>query len=85
MELERRTILMVGWKLGLRVTLMARVVTVSMVMFQKPVLGAVILAGVTIGAGALVGAGAVVTRDVAPQSIVAGVPARFLRLLTRET
>jgi acetyltransferase-like isoleucine patch superfamily enzyme len=47
--------------------------------------GAVILAGVTIGAGALVGAGAVVTRDVPPQSIVAGVPARFLRLLTRET
>src|SRR4051794_10830489 len=41
--------------------------------------GAVILAGVTIGAGALVGAGAVVTRDVAPNSIVAGVPARFFR------
>jgi acetyltransferase-like isoleucine patch superfamily enzyme len=42
--------------------------------------GAVILAGVTIGAGALVGAGAVVTRDVAPGSVVAGVPARFLRM-----
>jgi acetyltransferase-like isoleucine patch superfamily enzyme len=41
--------------------------------------GAVILAGVTIGAGALVGAGAVVTKDVAPGTIVAGVPARFLR------
>lgn len=41
--------------------------------------GAVILCGVTIGAGALVGAGAVVTRDVAERSIVAGVPARFLR------
>lgn len=36
----------------------------------------VVLAGVTIGAGAIVGAGAVVTRDVAPGSIVAGVPAR---------
>ena len=41
--------------------------------------GAVILGGVTIGAGALVGAGAVVTRDVAPDTIVAGVPARLLR------
>jgi UDP-2-acetamido-3-amino-2,3-dideoxy-glucuronate N-acetyltransferase len=41
--------------------------------------GAVILGGVTIGAGALVGAGAVVTRDVAPNAIVAGVPARLFR------
>jgi acetyltransferase-like isoleucine patch superfamily enzyme len=41
--------------------------------------GAVILGGVTIGEGALVGAGAVVTRDVAPRSITAGVPARLLR------
>lgn len=40
---------------------------------------AVILPGVTIGKGAIVGAGAVVTTDVAPYSIVAGVPARFLR------
>ena len=43
--------------------------------------GAVILCGVTIGAGALVGAGAVVTRDVAPHEVVAGVPARMLRIL----
>src|SRR5215471_17538859 len=42
--------------------------------------GAVILAGVTVGAGALVGAGAVVTRDVAPGAVVAGCPARFLRM-----
>src|SRR5437868_5880147 len=42
--------------------------------------GAVILAGVTVGAGALVGAGAVVTRDVAPGAVVAGSPARFLRM-----
>ncbi len=40
---------------------------------------AVILPGVTIGKGAIVGAGAVVTANVEPFSIVAGVPARFLR------
>jgi acetyltransferase-like isoleucine patch superfamily enzyme len=42
--------------------------------------GAVILAGVTIGAGALIGAGAVVTKDAAPGAVVAGSPARFLRM-----
>ncbi len=41
--------------------------------------GAVILPGVTIGKGSIVGAGAVVTKDVAPFSVVAGVPARFVR------
>jgi acetyltransferase-like isoleucine patch superfamily enzyme len=40
---------------------------------------AVVLPGVTIGKGSIVGAGAVVTKDVAPFSVVAGVPARFLR------
>ncbi|WFN35125.1 acyltransferase [Methanogenium sp. S4BF] len=39
---------------------------------------AVILPGVTIGEGAIVAAGAVVTKDVAPGTIVAGVPAKPL-------
>jgi acetyltransferase-like isoleucine patch superfamily enzyme len=38
-----------------------------------------VLKGVTIGDGAVVAAGAVVTKDVEPFSMVAGVPARFLR------
>jgi len=40
---------------------------------------ATILPGVTVGKGAIVGAGAVVASDVEPYSIVAGVPAKFLR------
>ena len=41
--------------------------------------GAIVLPGITIGKGSIVGAGAVVTKDVAPFSVVVGVPARFLR------
>lgn len=40
---------------------------------------AIILPGVTIGDGVQVGAGAVVTKDVPPDSIVVGNPARVLR------
>lgn len=42
--------------------------------------GAIILSGVVIGPGAVVAAGAVVTRDVPAYAIVAGNPAKVLRL-----
>ncbi|AYD00036.1 CatB-related O-acetyltransferase [Neorhizobium sp. NCHU2750] len=35
--------------------------------------------GITIGDGAIIATGAVVTKDVAPYSVVGGVPARFIR------
>lgn len=41
--------------------------------------GATILSNVVIGENSIVGAGSVVTRDVPPNVIVAGNPARFLR------
>jgi phosphonate metabolism protein (transferase hexapeptide repeat family) len=41
--------------------------------------GVIVLPGVRIGTGAVLAAGAVVTKDVAPYSIVGGVPAREIR------
>jgi len=43
--------------------------------------GATILSNTTVGENAIVGAGSVVTKDVPPNSIVAGNPARILRYI----
>lgn len=42
---------------------------------------ATILCGVTIGESAIIGAGSVVTQDVAEKAVVAGNPARLIRIL----
>jgi UDP-2-acetamido-3-amino-2,3-dideoxy-glucuronate N-acetyltransferase len=46
--------------------------------------GATILCGLTVGENAIVGAGSVVTKDVPPDSVVAGNPARLLRNVYQE-
>src|SRR3989449_4701403 len=46
--------------------------------------GSTILSGASIGENAIVGAGSVVTKDVPANSIVAGNPAKFLRLISEE-
>ena len=39
----------------------------------------IIMPGITIGNGAVIGAGAVVTKDVAPYTVVAGIPAKVIK------
>jgi acetyltransferase-like isoleucine patch superfamily enzyme len=46
--------------------------------------GSTILCNVTIGENAIVGAGSLVTKDVPPNAIVAGNPAKFLRFVNGE-
>ncbi|KAM0347396.1 hypothetical protein ACHAPU_004917 [Fusarium lateritium] len=45
---------------------------------------ATILPGVTVGRGATVAAGAIVNKDVAPETLVGGVPAQFIRNLRKD-
>lgn len=46
--------------------------------------GTTLLGGITIGENAMVGAGSVVTKDVPPNAIVAGNPARILKKPSKE-
>lgn len=45
--------------------------------------GSIVLPDITIGENAVVGAGAVVTKDVEPGTVVAGVPARFIKNVSK--
>jgi acetyltransferase-like isoleucine patch superfamily enzyme len=45
---------------------------------------ATIICGVTIGENALVGAGSVVTKDVAPNAVVAGNPAKLIKKISHD-
>lgn len=47
--------------------------------------GSTILANVTVGENAIIGAGSVVTKDVLPNSIVAGNPAKLLRYISNSS
>ncbi|KYH44965.1 hypothetical protein AZH51_13785 [Branchiibius sp. NY16-3462-2] len=47
--------------------------------------GVTVLPGVTIGAGCVVGAGSLVTRDLPPDGLYVGSPARLVRSLRRES
>lgn len=47
-------------------------------------IGATVVQGIRVGAWSVVGAGAVVLRDVPPNAVVAGVPARVIRMREEE-
>ncbi len=47
-------------------------------------IGAVVLDGVRVGAGSIIGAGCIVTKDVAPRSLMVGIPARKVRDISDE-
>lgn len=45
--------------------------------------GVIVLPGITIGKCAIIGSGAVVTKDVAPYTVVAGVPAKIIKNISK--
>jgi acetyltransferase-like isoleucine patch superfamily enzyme len=47
--------------------------------------GAVLLCGITVGENAMIGAGSVVTKDVPPNAVVAGNPARIIKSISSGT
>jgi acetyltransferase-like isoleucine patch superfamily enzyme len=46
--------------------------------------GAIIMPNITIGASSIVGAGAVVTKNVPPNSVVVGIPAKVIKYLNHQ-
>ena len=46
---------------------------------------AVVIEGVHVGEGAVIAAGAIVTHDVAPYTVVAGVPAKVIKKVDQKT
>lgn len=72
------SVVMMGRAYGCKLDMVGPVIVKDDVFIGR---GATILPGVTIGPRAIVGAGAVVSRDVPPNSVVAGNPARFIRTL----
>jgi acetyltransferase-like isoleucine patch superfamily enzyme len=46
---------------------------------------ATLLAGITIGEDSIIGAGSIVTKDVPPNTVVAGNPARLLRVINKQS
>lgn len=46
--------------------------------------GVILLPGITVGKGSIIGAGSVVTRNINPNTVVAGNPARVIRTLRDE-